>query len=427
MNYEPVVPSPALRRYVLGILLVVYTFNFIDRQILSILMESIKKDLDLSDQSLGFLSGFAFAAFYATLGIPMALWADRGNRRNLIAVSLALWSAMTAACGLAQNFVHLALARIGVGVGEAGCSPPAHSMISDYYPPTQRATAIGIYALGIPLGVMFGLFLGGWINEVFGWRKAFFLLGLPGIALALLLRLTVPEPARGLSDGRVDAGERPSFLETLRFLRRRPAFMHLSFGAGLACFIGYGLITWLPAFLIRSHGMKTSEIGLWLGLLMGVVGGIAMYTGGVLADRLAKRDLRWSAWMVGVAFLLTVPFGALAFLLESKTLSLLCLVPSIVAANFWQASTLAHAQSLVRLRMRAMASAILLLIANLIGLGAGPWAIGAVSDALAPRFGADSLRYSLLGFSCIGFWVAWHFWQGGKHLATDLARADDRD
>ena len=425
MTTDATPPSAALRRYVLGILLVVYTFNFIDRQILSILMESIKRDLQLSDQSLGFLSGFAFAAFYATLGIPMALWADRGNRRNLIAVSLALWSAMTAACGLAQNFLHLALARIGVGVGEAGCSPPAHSMLSDYFHPRERATALGIYALGIPFGVMFGLFLGGWINEVFGWRKAFFLLGLPGVALAVLVRLTVPEPQRGLSDARIDDGERPSFGETLRFLKRRPAFMHLSFGAGLACFVGYGLITWLPAFLIRSHGMKTTEIGLWLGLLMGVVGGIAMYSGGVIADRLGRRDIRWSARMVSVAFLLTIPFGTLAFLTESRTLALLSLIPSIVAANFWQASTLAHAQGLVRLRMRAMASAILLLIANIIGLGAGPWAIGALSDALAPRFGVDSLRYSLLVFGAMSVWVAWHFWQGGKHLTADLARADD--
>ena len=417
-------PGSALRHYVLGVLLVVYTFNFIDRQILSILMESIKRDLQLSDQSLGFLSGFAFAAFYATLGIPMALWADRGNRRNLISISLALWSAMTAVCGLAQNFTHLALARIGVGIGEAGCSPPSHAIISDYFHPRERATALGIYALGIPFGVMFGLFLGGWINEAFGWRNAFFLLGLPGIALAVVVRMTVPEPQRGLSDARVDHGERPSFGETLRFLRRRPAFMHLSFGAGLACFLGYGLITWLPAFLIRSHGLKTGEIGLWLGLLMGVVGGIAMFSGGVLADRLGRRDIRWSAWMVAVAFLVAIPFSAVAFLVDSPVLAMLCLIPSTVAANFWQASTLAHAQGLVRLRMRAMASAILLLIANIIGLGAGPWAIGAVSDALAPRFGPDSLRYSLLVFGALGVWVAWHFWQGGKHLERDLGRAD---
>lgn len=421
---DGVAPTSLLRRYVLGILLVVYTFNFIDRQILSILLESIKKDLLLTDQALGFLAGFAFAAFYATLGIPMALWADRGNRRNLIAVALALWSAMTAACGLAQNFVHLALARVGVGIGEAGCSPPSHSIISDYYPAHQRATAIGIYALGIPFGVMFGLFVGGRINELFGWRQAFFLVGLPGLALALLVRFTIPEPRRGLSDARADRGEQPGILETLRFLRRRPAFLHLSFGAALACFIGYGFIMWFPSFLIRSHQMKTSDVGLWLGLLIGVVGGLSMYVGGVLADRFSTRDTRWSAWIVTVANLIGLPFGVAAYLVDNPYWALVLFIPPVVAANFWQATTLAQAQSIVRLRMRAQTSAILLFIANIIGLGAGPWAIGAVSDLLAPRYGADSLRYSLLGFSVIGLGVAWHFYQAGKYLQADLARAD---
>ena len=422
---DGVAPTSLLRRYVLGILLVVYTFNFIDRQILSILLESIKKDLLLTDQALGFLAGFAFAAFYATLGMPMALWADRGNRRNLIAVALALWSAMTAACGLAQNFVHLALARVGVGIGEAGCSPPSHSIISDYYPAHQRATAIGIYALGIPLGVMFGLFVGGRINELFGWRQAFFLVGLPGLALALLVRFTIPEPRRGLSDARADRGEQPGIMETLRFLRRRPAFLHLSFGAALACFIGYGFIMWFPSFLIRSHHMKTSDVGLWLGLLIGVVGGLSMYVGGVLADRFSTRDTRWSAWIVTVANLIGLPFGVAAYLVDNPYWALVLFIPPVVAANFWQATTLAQAQSIVRLRMRAQTSAILLFIANIIGLGAGPWAIGAVSDLLAPRYGADSLRYSLLGFSVIGLGVAWHFYQAGKYLQADLARADD--
>ena len=422
---DGVAPTSLLRRYVLGILLVVYTFNFIDRQILSILLESIKRDLMLTDQALGFLAGFAFAAFYATLGIPMALWADRGNRRNLIAVSLALWSAMTAACGLAQNFVHLALARVGVGIGEAGCSPPSHSIISDYYPAHQRATAIGIYALGIPLGVMFGLFVGGRINELFGWRQAFFLVGLPGLALALLVRFTIPEPRRGLSDARADRGEQPGIMETLRFLRRRPAFLHLSFGAALACFIGYGFIMWFPSFLIRSHHMKTSDVGLWLGLLIGVVGGLSMYVGGVLADRFSTRDTRWSAWIVTVANLIGLPFGVAAYLVDNPYWALVLFIPPVVAANFWQATTLAQAQSIVRLRMRAQTSAILLFIANIIGLGAGPWAIGVVSDLLAPRYGADSLRYSLLGFSVIGLGVAWHFYQAGKYLQADLARADD--
>ena len=185
------IKSQSVRNYALGILVIVYTFNFIDRNILSILLQSIKTDLNLSDTSLGLLSGFAFAAFYATLGIPIAKYADRGNRRNLISLSLAIWSLMTALSGLAQNFLHLLLARIGVGIGEAGCSPPAHSMISDYFPANKRSTALGIYSLGIPFGIMFGLFAGGWIDEMFGWRAAFFIVGVPGILIAVLFRFTV--------------------------------------------------------------------------------------------------------------------------------------------------------------------------------------------------------------------------------------------
>jgi len=410
------------------VLVVVYTFNFIDRQILSILIESIKADLALSDQALGFLSGFAFAAFYATLGIPIARWADRGNRRNLISLALAVWSGMTALCGLAQNFWQLALARIGVGIGEAGCSPPAHSLISDYYPPQQRATALGIYALGIPFGIMFGLFIGGWINEAFGWRKAFFVVGIPGLLLALLVRYTLPEPERGQSELRsADAADQPGMGETFRFLARRPAFVHIALGGALAAFVGYGVVSWFPAFLIRTHGMSTSEIGLWFGLAMGIGGGIGMFAGGWAADRYGARDTRWYLWTVTVAMLIAVPFGAAAYFSSDPHLAMVLFLPAIFAANFWQATSFAQAQSLVRLRMRAMASAILLFVANIIGLGAGPWAVGLVSDLLAPRYGADSLRWSLFIFGAVNFWVAWHFYAGGKHLAADLARAEQRD
>jgi predicted MFS family arabinose efflux permease len=418
--------APArVRGWVLGVLVTVYTVNFIDRQILSILLESIKLDLGLTDQALGFLAGFAFAAFYATLGIPLALWADRGNRRNLIAIALALWSGMTALCGLAQNFAQLAIARIGVGIGEAGCSPPAHSIISDYYPPKERATALGIYALGIPLGIMFGLFLGGWINEAFGWRRAFFVVGLPGLLLALVVRLTVPEPMRGQSEARQPDQARPGMRETFRFLLRRPAFLHLSFGGALAAFVGYGFVSWFPSFLIRTHGMKTTEIGLWLGLLIGIAGGIGMFLGGWLADRFGARDPRWALWTVTAAMLVSLPFGTVAYLVDDPYLALILFVVPVVASNFWQATSFAQAQGMVRLRMRAMASAILLFIANIIGLGAGPWAIGFVSDLLAPRYGADSLRWSLMLFGAMGLWVAWHFYAAGRHLARDLARVDE--
>ena len=414
-----------VRRYVLSVLVVVYTFNFIDRQILSILLESIKADLDLSDQALGFLAGFAFAAFYATMGIPIALWADRGNRRNLISVALGLWSAMTALSGLAQNFWQLAVARIGVGIGEAGCSPPAHSLIADFYAPKERATALGIYALGIPFGIMFGLFIGGWINEAFGWRRAFFVVGLPGLLLALVVRFTVTEPVRGMSESRPVTDDRPGILETFRFLASRPSFVHLAFGGALAAFVGYGVISWFPSFLIRSHGLGTAEIGLWLGLTMGIAGGAGMYLGGVAADKFGARDTRWYLWSPGIAMVVAVPFGVAAYLAASPYLALILFVPPIFAANFWQATSFAQTQSLVRLRMRSVASSILLFVANIIGLGAGPWAVGALSDFLAPQYGADSLRWSLMIFGAINFWVAYHYYIGGKHLARDLERVDE--
>ena len=414
-----------VRRYVLTVLVVVYTFNFIDRQILSILLESIKLELGLSDQALGFLAGFAFAAFYAVLGIPIALWADRGNRRNLISVALALWSAMTAMSGLAQNFIHLLLARIGVGIGEAGCSPPAHSLISDYYPPEERATALGIYSLGIPFGVMFGLFVGGWINEAFGWRYAFFVVGIPGLLLALLVRFTVDEPKRGQSENRVAEDRGPDILETFRFLANRPAFLHISFAGAIAAISGYGVLSWFPTFLIRSHGMGTGEIGLWFGLIMGIPGGAGIYLGGYFADKFGAKDPRWYIWTGAVGALVALPFGAATYLLSNPYWALAIFSIPVMLSNFWQATTFAQTQSMVQLRMRGVASAVLLFIINIIGLGIGPWAIGATSDALAPRFGPDSLRWTLFIFGGLGVWVAYHFYAGGKYLEADLARVDE--
>ncbi|MDA0821804.1 MAG: MFS transporter [Proteobacteria bacterium] len=419
------IAAKRVRTYALSVLVIVYTFNFIDRQILSILMESIKLDLGLSDQALGFLAGFAFASFYAVMGIPIALWADRGNRRNLIALALAIWSVMTAASGLAQNFVHLALARVGVGIGEAGCSPPAHSIISDYYPQKERATALGIYALGIPFGIMFGMFIGGWINELFGWRRAFFVVGLPGLVLALLVRFTVQEPPRGMADNRTAEATPPTFLETLRFLMKRPAFIHSAFGGALAAFVGYAAISWFPSFLIRSHGMATTEIGLWLGLILGIPGGIGIFLGGYLADKFGARDPRWYLWTVAVSALIAVPFSIGTYLLSNPYWSLAMFAVPVLLSNFWQATTIAQTQSMVRLRMRGVASAILLFIVNIIGLGAGPWSIGLVSDLLAPEYGADSLRWSLMIFGALGIWVAYHFYAAGKYLEADLARVDE--
>lgn len=417
--------SPGARHYALFVLVFVYTFNFIDRQILSILIEPIKTELGVSDQAMGFLAGFAFAAFYATMGIPIALWADRGNRRNLIAWALTIWSGMTAISGLAQNYWHLALARIGVGIGEAGCSPPAHSLISDYYPPQQRATALGIYSLGIPFGIMFGLLAGGWINEFFGWRMAFFVVGIPGIILALIVRFTLKEPERGLSENRVAEEHRPGILTTFRFLSRRRAFIHLAFGAALAAFSGYGVATWFPAFLVRTHGMSTGEIGTWLGLILGIPGGIGIFLGGYLADRLGASNPSWALWTAGLAALVALPFAVAVYFFDNAAWALAVFCIPVILGNFYQATTFAQTQSLVGLRMRGVAAAILLFIINIIGLGAGPWALGFVSDLLVPMYGDDSLRWALAIFALLNIWVAAHYYFAGRHLPADLKRAGD--
>lgn len=415
--------SSAKRTYILIVLVAVYTINFVDRQILSILLEPIKMEMGFSDSALGFLTGFGFALFYATLGIPIALLADRSNRRNLIALALAIWSAMTALSGTVQNFWQLAAARFGVGVGEAGCSPPSHSIIADLYPQETRATALGVYALGIPLGVLTGFVIGGWVNQFFGWRAAFFVVGIPGLFLALLVRLTVPEPTRGMSESRQAEAATPSIWQVIHYLRKSPAFIHMALGGSLTAFVGYGIFSWVPSFLIRSHGMTTGEVGTWLGLILGIPGGIGILLGGILADRFGQKDTRWYLWVVAVALVCSFPFAVGVYLSSSATACLLFLIMPVALGNFYQATTFSQTQGLVQLRMRAVAAAILLFIFNIVGLGLGPQAIGIVSDLLAPQLGKESLRYSLLMFSTLNIWGAIHYYKAGKFLATDLARS----
>ena len=408
------------RHYALGILVVVYTFNFIDRQILSILLQPVKDDLGLSDTAMGMLTGFAFAAFYATLGIPIARFADRSNRRNLVAWALGVWSLMTALSGLAQNFWHLLAARIGVGIGEAGCSPPAHSMIADYYPADQRATALGIYSLGIPFGIMFGLFAGGWINEFFGWRAAFFVVGLPGILLALVVRLTLREPPRGMAEGRADSADQPGVGETLQYLWAKKSFRHMSFAAALTAFVGYGFITWAPSFLTRSFGMGTGEIGTWFGLILGIPGGIGIALGGYLADRFGARDPKWFLWTTAAALLICVPLNIVVFFSTNSTTALLAMILPVLLGNFYQATTFSQTQGISALRMRAVAAGILLFIINIIGLGLGPQLVGILSDVLNPEYGDESLRWALLICSLVYVWAAMHYFIAGRHLSGDL-------
>ncbi|MDA1074897.1 MAG: MFS transporter [Proteobacteria bacterium] len=273
--------------YVLGVLVVVYVFNFIDRQILAILAPSIQIDLGLSDLQLGALSGVAFGIFYATLGIPIARLADRYSRVNIISICLAIWSLMTALSGMAGNFWQLLIARIGVGIGEAGGSPPSHSLLADYFAPDKRATALGIYALGIPVGILFGNLAGGWINEYFGWQNAFFLVGIPGVVLAIVMKMSVKEPPRGYSDGKSSATAAVPFRAVLSRMWGYKSFRQLSLGAATQAFVGYGAIAFMPLFLVRTHGMSSSEVGTALGLIIGIGGGVGTFLGGWLGDRCA--------------------------------------------------------------------------------------------------------------------------------------------
>lgn len=418
---EEVLPSSAVR-YALGLLVVVYVFNFIDRSILSILLEPIKEEFDVSDTYLGFLSGIAFAAFYTVMGIPIARWADTGKRTRIIALALFVWSGMTALTGLARNFAQLAMARVGVGVGEAGCSPPAHSLISDYFPAHRRATALAIYALGIPIGNGIGSLAGGWINEWFDWRTAFIVVGLPGVALAVLVRFTLPEPVRGVYDDLAtrSAKSRP-VREVLRFIWGLRSFRHMSFGASLHAFYAYGVGAFIAAFFMRSHGMQSGELGTWLAVL-GCTGGVlGTYMGGYLSDRLSARDLRWQMWVPAIATTASLPFAFLVYLWpDGRTALLFFMVPTILG-GMWLGPVFAMTQSLVPPVMRATAAAILLFIINIIGLGLGPQGAGILSDLLEPRFGIQSLRYALLIivviFSC---WSVFHFVKASNSVVEDL-------
>ena len=417
--------SDATRRYVLGVLVVTYTFNFIDRQILGILVEPIKRDLGVSDTFMGLLTGLAFAVFYTLMGIPIARIADRANRRNLIAVALAIWSTFTALQGVAQNAWQLMVFRIGVGVGEAGCSPPSHSIIADYYPQNRRASALGIYSLGIPVGILFGFLVGGWMEQYFGWRWAFFVVGLPGLLLALVVRFTVKEPPRGLSDQRTTEVAQPSVFSVVKYLLARRSFIHMAVGGGLAAFSGYGLITFAAAFFARTHGMSSGELGTYLGLIFGIPGGIGIALGGRLADHFGEKDTRWFLWVVAVALAVLVPFGVMVFVVNDGLTAMACLVLPVMLGNFYQATTFAQTQTLVGLNLRSVASAILLFTLNIIGLALGPSAVGILSDMLAPTYGDDSLRWALMICGFGNLWAAFHYWRAGTHFPGDLKRVGE--
>ncbi|MCB1644059.1 MAG: MFS transporter [Pseudomonadales bacterium] len=414
---------PWYKWYALAVLVLVYISSHVDRQIMGILVEPIKAELGATDSQMGLLMGLTFALFYATLGMPIAMLADRGNRRNIITAAVTIWSAMTVACGYAQSFVQLTIARIGVGVGEAGSSPPSHSMISDMFPLKQRGTAMGIYALGVNFGLLLAYLTGGWMSEHWGWRTTFIAVGLPGLLLAVLVRFTVEEPVRGAQDDKSrPQAKAPSFLTVAKYIWNTPAARHVIFGSSLAGFVGYGMTLWLPAFFMRSHGLTPTEMGFTLAMMSGVVGGAGTFMAGKLADMLASRDERWFAWVVAIGKAGLVPFLVWFFLtMDFKSALAIYLIPAFFG-GFYLAPTFAMVQSLVKPEMRAVAASICLFLLNIIGLGIGPWGVGVLSDYLEPEFGKESLRYALMLFSLINVWCGFHYYLGGRTLREGIAK-----
>jgi predicted MFS family arabinose efflux permease len=409
------------RGYVLAALLVVYTLNFVDRQIIGILAVPIKADLGLTDSQLGLMGGLAFALFYTVLGIPIARLADRTNRVWIITVALGTWSLMTALCGLAQSFGQLFLARVGVGVGESGGVSPSYSLICDYFPQASRARALGVYSFGIPLGSAIGIMAGGYISTVMNWRTAFFVVGMAGLVLTPLFRLTVREPIRGRLD---DTGfvAAQSLRDVLSFLARKPAFWALSAGTATASMMSYGLLFWLPSFFVRSFGLPVLEAATAFAALTLVGGTCGIWFGGVLADRYGTNRKRVYGLIPAVALLGAVPFYVAGVSCDNLWLSVVLMLIPTALGLAWMGPVLSAIQHLVPANMRSTASAIFLFLNSLIGIGLGSLVIGVLSDSMRASFGDQSLRYAIL--SGLGIYVvaATLFFWASRRLEQDWER-----
>ena len=416
--------SNRARRITLTLLTVTYFFSYMDRQILAILLEDIKADLLLSDTQLGLLSGLAFALFYATLGVPVAALADRSNRRNIISIALTLWSGMTALCGLAQNFTHLLLARIGVGVGEAGSSPPSHSMIADLYPAEKRALALSIYSLGVTLGAAAGQIFGGNLTYFFDWRTAFIAVGVPGIILAIVVRLFATEPPRIAEPGHAALEGQPSIREGFASIFSNPAARWLVAGVTLTSLIGYALTGWTPPYLIRSFGLNTLQIGNIVAPLLAVAGVASGLGSGWIANRLAQRyGMQAQPLMIATLKAIALPFLILFYVFEDAVWAVGAYFVAVLFQSCYLGPTFSMLQTLAPMKMRAVWAAITLLVINLIGLGLGPTLIGVLSDLYAPRFGEESLRYALLTVGLLTPVAIWFYWMASKRLREMQPRA----
>jgi predicted MFS family arabinose efflux permease len=408
--------------YPLLLITAVYVSNYVDRQILAILIPQIKADLSLTDTQLGLLSGFAFAIFYATLGLPIARLADRSNRRNILVIATASWSGFTALCGLAQNYVQLLIARMCVGIGEAGGGPASMSMISDLYPPERRASAMAVYSLAVPIGSVIGFLVGAFVATHYGWRAAFFAVGLPGLALALIIRVTLAEPTRRIQSCS-DRASKAGISDALAFLWGQRSYRLLVTGIAINALVGSGVLVWLGAFLMRTHGLTLIETGTTLALIVGPVGAIGTLAGGWLTDRFSARTPKSSLYVMAFGIIAAIPISIFLFLTDSRPAALGALALWMVFGSLWFGPAFALGQSLAKDNMRALSAAIISFLINLIGYGGGPVAVGLISDALTPRMGDDALGTALAATMVLNILTAFLFLSAGRTLITDLERA----
>jgi MFS family permease len=415
---------PRDRWYVLGVLTIVYALNIADRFSISTLIEPIRLELQLSDGGIAFLTGVALALFYVTVGIPVASLADRANRRNILAIALAVWSGMTALCGLAQNYWQLLLARFGVGIGEAGGTPPSTSILADKFPAARRPMALTIFALGACLGAWLGSSVAGGVAETHGWRAAFLVLGIPGLLIALIVWLTIREPRRGELDALASTPKPASIRETLRFIAKQSAAIHLLIGGSVATFWSWGLMWWTPTFLVRSHHMTVGQAGAVLGEMHLIAGTAGTLLAGWLMSRRVAEDPRHVARLLGwVTAATTLPSIVLYWVLpQSAAITLLWVF--VPAVYFYIGPILGLLQNVVPPHMRATTCAILLFTANVANLVIAPQLVGWLSDWFAASFaaGQESLRWALLLIAPTGFWAAYHLWRSGATIRQDALR-----
>ena len=415
--------SPAYLKYVIALAWFVLLLRFVDLQIIAVLLEPIKTEFDLSDTQLGLLTGIAFSLFYGTLGIPIAWMADRYNRRNIVSVAIGLWSLMTALCGMATGFISLFLARIGVGIGEAGGSPPTFSLISDYVKPERRSTVFAILNSSTPIGVFVGFKVGGWVNEFFGWRAAFLIVGIPGIIVALLVRYTMKEPPRGYSDPGGKTITPLPFRQTIKDLIKIKSYVQIVIATCIMTMGAYGSGIWIPSFFIRTHGMSVAEIGTWLAFLYGGGGFVGSMLGGWFADRMVQKtgNKRWLTWVPAIAGVCILPFSLFVYLWHDPYMALPVHLGTTILMHVYLGPSYGTIQTLVGASKRAMASAINLLFINLIAFGMGPLLIGMASDFFNAQYGNDALRYSILTTVIVCYnWAAVHFYMASRSLQDEL-------